>query len=40
MVSETPIDITAAFDAGNIDVLEVAGTAARLAIRKDRQADF
>ena len=35
-----PIAINAAFDSGNIEVLEVAGTTARLAIRKDRNADF
>ncbi|MBO9498931.1 MAG: hypothetical protein J7496_13705 [Novosphingobium sp.] len=35
-----PISIDAAFDAGNIEVLSVAGASARLAIRKDRQSDF
>ena len=30
-----PIQIDAAFDSGNIEVLSVDGTTARLAIRKD-----
>ena len=34
------IVIDAAFDAGNIEVLSIAGTTARLAIRKDHQSDF
>jgi murein tripeptide amidase MpaA len=34
------ISITAAFDAGNIEVLSVDGTDARLAIRKDHQSEF
>jgi len=34
------ISIDAAFDAGNIEVLGMAGATARLAIRKDRQSDF
>ena len=34
------IAINAAFDSGNIEVLEVSGTSARLAIRKDHQSDF
>ena len=34
------IDINATFDSGNIDVLEIAGTQARLAIRRDEQSDF
>ncbi|MBS1239609.1 MAG: hypothetical protein H6R45_315 [Proteobacteria bacterium] len=34
------IEITAAFDAGNIEVLAAKGATARLAIRKDRQSDF
>ena len=36
----TPIHITGAFDSGNIEVLAIAGSEARLAIRKDRNADF
>jgi murein tripeptide amidase MpaA len=36
----SPIEIDAAFDSGNIEVLGIAGTTARLAIRKDRQSDF
>jgi murein tripeptide amidase MpaA len=36
----TQITINAAFDSGNIEVLEVSGTSARLAIRKDHQSDF
>ncbi len=35
-----PIQITAAFDSGNIDVLAIAGSEARLTIRKDRDSDF
>ena len=34
------IQITAAFDSGNIEVLSVQGSEARLAIRKDRDSDF
>ncbi len=34
------IDIDAAFDSGNIEVLEISGTQARLAIRRDRDSDF
>ncbi len=34
------IDINAAFDSGNIEVLEIAGPQARLAIRRDEQSDF
>ena len=34
------ITVDAAFDAGNIEVLGIAGATARLAIRKDRQSDF
>ncbi len=34
------ITINAAFDSGNIEVLEVSGTMARLAIRKDKDSDF
>ena len=36
----THIQIDAAFDAGNIEVLSVNGATARLAIRKDNQSDF
>lgn len=36
----TQIEITAAFDSGNIEVLSVDGASARLAIRKDRDSDF
>ncbi len=36
----TDITIDAAFDSGNIEVLGVDGTSARLAIRKDHQSDF
>ena len=35
-----PIQIDAAFDSGNIEVLSVDGTTARLAIRKDKDSDF
>lgn len=34
------ITICDAFDSGNIEVLEISGTQARLAIRRDRQSDF
>jgi murein tripeptide amidase MpaA len=34
------IDINAAFDSGNIEVLEVSGTQARLTIRRDRESEF
>ena len=36
----TQIRIDAAFDSGNIEVLSIDGTTARLAIRKDHQSDF
>ncbi|WP_088308105.1 M14 family metallopeptidase [Novosphingobium sp. B 225] len=36
----THIQIDTAFDSGNIEVLEIDGTTARLAIRKDHQSDF
>ncbi|HEX4848874.1 MAG TPA: M14-type cytosolic carboxypeptidase [Novosphingobium sp.] len=36
----TDIAIDAAFDSGNIEVLSIAGTTARLAIRKDQDSDF
>ena len=35
-----PIDICAAFDSGNIEVLSISGNDARLAIRKDRGSEF
>ena len=35
-----PIQINAAFDSGNIEVLSITGSEARLAIRKDRDSDF
>lgn len=34
------ITINAAFDSGNIEVLDVSGTSARLAIRKDKDSEF
>ncbi|GGC14874.1 hypothetical protein GCM10011494_37110 [Novosphingobium endophyticum] len=34
------IQISAAFDSGNIEVLSIDGTEARLAIRRDRDSDF
>ena len=34
------ITINAAFDSGNIEVLDVSGTTARLAIRKDKDSEF
>ena len=36
----THIQIDAAFDGGNIEVLAIDGSAARLKIRKDHQSDF
>ncbi|MEQ1497605.1 MAG: M14-type cytosolic carboxypeptidase [Novosphingobium sp.] len=36
----TQIQIDAAFDSGNIEVLSISGTTARLKIRKDHQSDF
>jgi murein tripeptide amidase MpaA len=36
----TDIQINAAFDSGNIEVLSIAGPTARLAIRKDTGSDF
>jgi murein tripeptide amidase MpaA len=36
----TSIQIDAAFDSGNIEVLKIEGTTASLQIRKDRQSDF
>jgi len=36
----TQIEIDAGFDSGNIEVLSIDGTLARLAIRKDHQSDF
>ena len=34
------IAITAAFDSGNIEVVEIAGTQAQLTIRRDRNSEF
>jgi Predicted carboxypeptidase len=36
----TDIQISAAFDSGNIEVLDIDGTTARLAIRRDRNSSF
>jgi murein tripeptide amidase MpaA len=36
----TPIQITGAFDSGNIEVLSTSGSEASLAIRKDQGSDF
>lgn len=36
----TAIEITSAFDSGNIEVLAIEGSEARLAIRKDNRSDF
>lgn len=36
----TDIQIDAVFDSGNIEVLSITGTSARLAIRKDRDSEF
>jgi murein tripeptide amidase MpaA len=37
---QADIQIDAAFDSGNIDVLKIEGAKARLAIRKDHKSDF
>ena len=34
------MQISSNFDSGNIEVLSITGTTARLAIRKDAQSDF
>lgn len=39
-MTTSPIQIDAAFDSGNIQVLSIDGAAARLAIRKDAHSDF
>ncbi len=39
-MTQPPIEIDAAFDSGNIEVLAIDGTKARLAIRKDRDSEF
>lgn len=39
-MTSLPIMIDAAFDSGNIEVLAIDGTCARLAIRKDNLSDF
>ncbi len=39
-MSKQPIRIDAGFDAGNIEILEVSGASAKLAIRKDHLSDF
>ena len=36
----TDIQINAAFDSGNIDVVSTSGATATLRIRKDSQSDF
>ena len=36
----TSIQISSAFDSGNIEVLSIDGTTARLAIRRDHGSDF
>ena len=38
--ASAPIQINAAFDSGNIEVLSIDGVTARLAIRKDRDSEF
>ena len=40
MTSTSNIQIDAAFDSGNIEILSVNGATARLAIRKDRDSEF
>ena len=40
MTQTQPIQIDAAFDSGNIEVLSIDGATARLAIRKDHESDF
>jgi len=39
-MTSTDIQIDAAFDSGNIEVLAVSGATARLAIRRDHQSEF
>ena len=39
-MTSSPIQIDAAFDSGNIEVLSIDGATARLAIRKDAHSDF
>ncbi len=39
-MTASDIQIDAAFDSGNIEVLAIAGATARLAIRKDTNSDF
>ncbi|HSG33094.1 MAG TPA: M14-type cytosolic carboxypeptidase [Sphingomonadaceae bacterium] len=39
-MSSNPIEIDAAFDSGNVEVLSVDGASAKLAIRKDNQSEF
>lgn len=39
-MSEAPIRIDAKFDSGNIEVLEIAGDTAKLALRNDNQSEF
>ena len=39
-MTSAEIQIDAAFDSGNIEVLSITGTTARLAIRKDTNSDF
>ena len=39
-VSAGPIAIASAFDGGNIEVIEVSGASARLAIPRDRKSEF
>lgn len=39
-MTSTPIQIDAAFDAGNIEVLDVDGATARLTIRRDKDSEF
>lgn len=36
----TSIQISSAFDSGNIEVLSTQGTTARLKIRRDHESDF
>ncbi|MBW8753233.1 MAG: hypothetical protein JF595_03635, partial [Sphingomonadales bacterium] len=36
----TDIEISSAFDSGNIEVLSVSGASAALTVRRDRDSDF
>ena len=39
-MSTSDISIDAAFDSGNIEIVSIAGSSARLRIRRDNRSDF